>query len=67
MRVVSLSVICCMMCSCKGLHVFCILPFRMWCLSARRIMLVIMLLAVCGLVGVVVSEKAASVSYVYCF
>ena len=40
-------------------------PFRMWCLSACRIMLVIMLLAVYGLVGVVVSEKAASVSSVY--
>ena len=30
-------------------------------------MLVRILLAVCGLVGVVVSEKAASVSSVYCF
>ena len=29
--------------------------------------LVRMLLAVCGFVGVVVSEKAASVSSVYCF
>ena len=30
-------------------------------------MLVKMLLAVCGFVGVVVSEKAAFVSSVYCF
>ena len=39
----------------------------MWCLSACSIMLVRMLLAVCELVGVVVSEEAASVSSVYCF
>ena len=65
--VVSLSVIFCLMCSGKSLHVLCILPFGMWCLSACRIMLVRMLLAVCGLVGVVVSEKADSMSSVYCF
>ena len=65
-RVVSLSVIFCLMCSGKRLHVLCILPFGMWCLSACRIMLVKMLLAVCRFVGVVVSDKAASVSSVYC-
>ena len=63
-RVVSLSVIFCLMCSGKSLYVLCILPFG---LSACRIMLVRMLLTVCGLVGVVVSEKATSVSSVYCF
>lgn len=66
-RVVSLSVILCLMCSGKSLHVLCILPFGMCSLSACRIMLVRVLLAVCVFVGLVVSEKAASVSSVYCF
>ena len=39
-RVVSLSAIFCLMCSGKSLHVLCILPFEMWCLSACKIMLV---------------------------
>ena len=60
-RVVSLSLIFCLMFSDKSLHVLCILPFGMWCLSACRIMFVRMLLAVCGFLVVVVSEKAVSV------
>ena len=63
-RVVSVSVIYCPMCSSESLHVLYILPFGMWCMSACKLMLMRMLLAVRGLVGVVVSEKAASV---YCF
>ena len=59
-RVVSLSVIFCLMYS--GKNLLCILPFGMWCVSACRIILVRMLLAMCGFVGVVVSEKAAYVS-----
>ena len=50
-RVVSLSVIFCLMCSGKSLHVLCIWTFGMWCLSACRIMLVRMLLAVCWCCG----------------
>ena len=56
LRVVSLRVIFCLMCSSKSLHVLWILPFEMWCLSACWIMLVRMLLAVCGSVSVVVNE-----------
>ena len=48
----------------KSLHLLCILPFGMWCLSASRIMLVNILFAVCMDVGIVVCEKAASVSSV---
>ena len=54
-RVVSLSVFYCLMCSGKSLHVLCILPFGMWSLSTCRIMLVRMLFAVCGFVDSVVS------------
>ena len=48
---VCLSVIFCLMCSGKSLHVLCILPFGMWSLSAYRIMLVRVLFAVCEFVG----------------
>ena len=66
-RVVSLSVILCLLCSGKSLHVLCISSFGMWSLSACRIMLVRKLFAVCGFVGFVLSGKAASVSSMYCF
>ena len=66
-RVVSLSVILCLLCSGKSLHVLWILLFGTWSLSACRIMLVRVLFAVCRFVGSVVSEKAVSVSSVYCF
>jgi len=38
----------------RSLHVSCILPFGMLCLSASRIMLVKILFAVCMSVGIVV-------------
>lgn len=50
----------------KSLQLLCILPFGMLCLSANRMMFVNILLAVCMFVGVVVCEKACSVSVVYC-
>ena len=62
-RVVSLSVIVYLMCSGKSLHVLCILPFVMWSLSAVDESAVDES-AGCGFV---VSEKAVSVSSVYCF
>ena len=37
----------------RSLHLLCILPFGMLCLSASRIMFVNILFAVCMLVGVV--------------
>ena len=44
----------------------CILPFRMLCLSAWRMMYVKMVFAVCMSGGGRMSEKAASVSVVNC-
>ena len=55
----------CLMCSGSSLHVECILPFGMLCLSARRMMFVKMVFAVC-MSGGRMSEKAASVFVVYC-
>ena len=66
-RVVSLSMILCLKCSGKSSHVLFILPFGIWSLSTCKIMLVRVLFAVCGFLDFVVSEKAASVSFVYCF
>ena len=56
----------CLMCSGSSLHVECILPFGMLCLSARRLMFVKMVFAVCISGGGGMSEKAASVSVVNC-
>ena len=42
-----LCCILCIMCSGSGLHVECILPFGMLCLSAWRMMFVKMVFAVC--------------------
>ena len=50
----------------KSLQLLCILPFGMVCLSAISMMFVKILLAVCMLVGMVVSAKADSVSSVNC-
>ena len=50
----------------KSLHLLCILPFGMLCLSAISMMFVKILLAVCILVGMVVWAKADSVSSVNC-
>ena len=46
----------------KSLHLLCIFPFGMLCLSASSKMFVNILLAVCMSVGIVVCEKADSVS-----
>ena len=54
----------CLMCSGSSLHVECILPFGMLCLSAWRMMFVKMVLAVCMSGGDRMAEKAASVSVV---
>ena len=54
------------MCSGNNLEVLGILPFGMLCLSASRIILVIILLAVCMSSSIVVCEKANSVSFVNC-
>ena len=51
----------CLMCSGSSLHVECILPSGMLCLSAWR-----MMFAVCMSGGGRMSEKAASVSVVNC-
>ena len=56
----TVSVIFCMMSSVKSLHVLCSLPFGICSLFACRIMLVKVLLAVCGFLGIMMSEKAAS-------
>ena len=55
-----------LMCSGCSLHVECIFPFGMLCLSARRMMFVKMVFAVCMSGGDKMSEKAASVSVVNC-
>ena len=52
------------MCSGNNLEVLGILPFGMLCLSVSRIILVKILLAVCMSSGMVVCEKANSVSFV---
>ena len=52
----------CLMCYGSNLHVECIFPFRMLCLSAWRMMFVNMVFAVCMSGGGRMSEKAASVS-----
>ena len=54
----------CHMCSGSSLHVECILPFGMLCLSAWRMMFVKIVFAVCMSVGGRMSEKAASVNCV---
>ena len=56
----------CFMCSGSSLHVECILPFGMLCLSAWKIIFVKMVFAVCMSGGGRMSEKAASVSVVNC-
>ena len=56
----------CFMCSGSSLHVGCILPFGMLCLSAWRMMFVKMVFAVRMSGGGRMSEKAASVSVVNC-
>ena len=50
----------------KSLHLLCIFPFGMLCLSASSTMFVNILLAVCMSEGIVVCEKADSVSVVNC-
>ena len=50
----------CLMCSGSSLHVECILPFGMLCVSAWRMMFVKMVFSVC------MSQKEASVSVVNC-
>ena len=60
----SLCVILHTMCSGNNLEVLGILPFGMLCLSASRIILVKILLAVCMSSGMVVCEKDNSVSFV---
>ena len=56
----------CLMCSGSSLHVGCILPFGMLCLSAWRMMFVKMVVVVCMSGGGRMSGKAASVSVVNC-
>ena len=63
----SLCVLLHIMWSGKSLHLLCILPFGMLCLSAISMMFVKSRLAVCMLVGMVVRAKADSVSSVNCF
>ena len=62
----SLCVILHTMCSGNNLEVLGILPFSMLCLSASRMILVKILLAVCMSSGMVVCEKANSVSLMNC-
>ena len=50
----------------SSLHVECIFPFGMLCLSAWRMMFVKMVFAVCMSASGRMSEKAASVSVVNC-
>ena len=54
------------MCSGSGLHVECIFPFGMLCLSALTMMFVKMVFAVCMSGGGRMSKKAPSVSVVNC-
>ena len=54
------------LCSRSSLHVECILPFRMLCLSACRMKFVKMVFAGCMSGGGIMSEKEASVSVVNC-
>ena len=54
----------CLMCTRSSLHVECILPFGMLCLSAWRMMFMKMVFAVCMSCGGRMSEKEASVSVV---
>ena len=61
-----LCFILCLMCSWSSLHVECILPFGMLCLSAWRMMCVKMVFAVYMSGGGRMSEKAATVSVVNC-
>ena len=49
-----------------SLHLLCIFPFGMLCLFANSKIFVNILLAVCMSVGIVVYEKADSVSVVNC-
>ena len=56
----------CLMCSGSSLHVECILPFGMLCLSAWRMMFVKMVVVVCMSGGGRMSEKESSVSVVKC-
>ena len=56
----------CLMCSGSSLHMECILPFGMLCLSAWRMMFEKMVFAVCMSGGGRMSEKAVSVSVVNC-
>ena len=56
----------CLMYSGSSLHVGCILPFAMLCLSAWGMMFVKMVFAVCMSGGGRMSEKAASMSVVKC-
>ena len=56
-----------LMCFGSSLHVGCILPFGMLCLSVWRMMFVKMVFAVCMSGGGRISEKEASVSVVNCF
>ena len=44
----------------KSLQLLCILPFGMFCLSAIRMMFVKIMLAVCMLVGMVVSVSSVN-------
>ena len=64
--VASLCDIFILMWSGKSLHVSCILPLGMLCLSAKSIMFVNVVFAVCTSVGGVMSEKAASVWAMNC-
>ena len=64
--VLFLCSILCLMCSGSSLHVECILPFGMLCLSAWKMMFVKMVFAVCMPGGCRMSEKVASVSVVNC-
>ena len=59
-----LCYILCLMCFGSSLHVECILPFVMLCLSAWRMMFVKMVFAVCMSGGGRMSENAASLTVV---
>ena len=56
----------CLMCSGSSLHMECILPFGMLCLSSWRMVFVKMVFAVCMSGGCWMSEKSASMSVVNC-
>ena len=62
----SLCVILHTMCSGNNLEILVILHFGIFCLSASRIILIKILLAVGMLSGMVVCEKANTVSFVNC-